>query len=163
MAKARCFFAVFTVSLTLAAGHSLVYAQHGRAEDVPERARGSERVVVGQVLQTTAVEQTNVYGDVLIVSQALVRVEEAMKGASSGTIQIDVEGGTLDGVTMKASDMPMLETGQRAVFFVERGNSGHYVPHHRGNGILKLDARGLVENSSMTLAQVRTAVKGAGR
>jgi hypothetical protein len=34
---------------------------------------------------------------------------------------------------------------ERALFFVKRGRTGTLVPHLRGNGIPKLDARGGVE------------------
>jgi len=138
-------------------------AQHGRAVDVASRARSSERVVVGRVLTSDASQETNDYGDVLIVSHTLVQVEETMKGGSSGTVQVDVEGGTYQGVTMKVSDMPSVQPGERAVFFLARGKSGRYVPSQRGNGVLKLDSQNVVQNSTMTLPQVRASVKEAGQ
>src|SRR4051812_41673514 len=86
-------------------------AQPGRPLDVGASARGAERVIVGQVLRTDAAQLTNAYGDVLIVSHTLVRVDEILKGASSATLLVDVEGGTLNGITMRASDIPSLKTG----------------------------------------------------
>src|SRR5881275_2730156 len=129
-------------------------AQHGLPVSVADAARGADRVVVGQVIRADAVQQTNSYGDVLIVSHTAVRVDEALKGAAAGTIVIDIEGGTVNGITMRVSDMPNVQAGDRAVFFVDQGASGHFVPHLRGHGILKVNASGGVENSNLSLEEI---------
>jgi hypothetical protein len=140
-----------------------VVAQHGRPVGIPERARGADDVVVGTVVASTAAYQTNQFGDQIIVSHTTIRVEETMKGALQREVNVDIEGGTVNGITMRVSDVQAMQVGDRAVFFVKRADSGVYVPHLRGNGILKLNASNRVDNSSLTLDQIRSMVQGAGR
>jgi hypothetical protein len=77
-------------------------------------------------------------------------------------MMVEIEDGTLNGVTKRASAMSALEVGGRALFFVKRGRTGTLVPHLRGNGILKLDARGGVEGSDVSVDQIRAQVRSAG-
>jgi hypothetical protein len=78
------------------------------ADQVPvpiaERARGAERVVAGRVGSVTPEWQTNEYGDRLIVSVVRVNVTETMKGESSPTVDVEVEGGTIGTLTLRVSD-----------------------------------------------------------
>jgi hypothetical protein len=83
--RVACFFIV------IASGH--VLAQ----EPVPlvDRARGSERVVVGRVTAVNPVWQTNEFGDRLIVSIVSVAVDETLRGPSQAAVDVEVEGGTV--------------------------------------------------------------------
>jgi hypothetical protein len=56
--------------------------------------------------------------------------------------------------------MQVLKEGERAVFFLDADGSGQ-VPHGRGRGILKLDDADNVKGSTITLKQVKDAVRGA--
>jgi hypothetical protein len=52
------------------------------------------------------------------------------------------------------------------VFFLDAGRGVSFVPHDRGRGILKLSESDEVENSSMTLSDVREQIReslGAAR
>src|SRR6187200_622000 len=86
-------------SLLLAFGPLAVAGRALGADQVPvpiaERARGAEGVVAGRVSSVTPEWQTNDYGDRLIVSMVRVNVTETMKGESSPTIGVEVEGGTI--------------------------------------------------------------------
>ena len=53
---------------------------------IPDRAKGAETIVVATVLQVTADFQRNAFGDQLIVSHALLEVEESIKGAGATTV-----------------------------------------------------------------------------
>jgi len=97
---------------------------------------------------------TNEFGDRLIVSHAKLQIQEALKG-STEPLTLDYEGGTVDGVTLHVSSLPVLRAGERGVFFVTRGKKGEFKPHLRGQGILKLDPQDRVPNSSLTLSDVR--------
>jgi hypothetical protein len=130
------------------------------ATPLAERARGAARVVVATVTETEAALEVNEHGDELIVTRARLRVEEALKGSADAAV-ITVEGGTLDGVTMRASTLPSLTRGERAVFFLEPGKRGELRPHLRGRGILKLDSHETVPGSSLTLSEIRKAVRAA--
>lgn len=130
--------------------------------DIPERARGAKRVVVAQVVQVQSVFTTNEHGDQLIVSRARIQIEEALKGAPATYLNVEVEGGTIGDLTLQVSDMPRLETGDRAVFFLTPSDDGTFNrPHLRGLGILKLGADNVVRGSSLSLNAIRGMVANA--
>lgn len=151
--------ACLLITLTLSTG-ATAFAQGN--SDVTNRARGSERVVVARISAVEAVATRNEYGDELIVSRSTIEVEQTLKGPFTPTLTIDVEGGTLGELTLEVSDMPRVRPGDRGVFFVRRAPSGRNVPHQRGNGILKLSQDDRVEDSGLTLEDVRQAVGAAG-
>jgi hypothetical protein len=135
-------------------------------KDIPSRARGAGRIVVGRVIDVRAEFASNEYGDQLIVSTAQVEVDETLKGAAAQVVDVEYEGGTVGDLTLKVSDLPSLETGERAVFFLEAGRGVRFRPHDRGRGILKLSERDEVQATSMTLSEVRRQVReglGAAR
>ena len=146
-AAAACLLALSAITVDAAQGP-------GSPATIEERTAGAERVVVAAVEAVTADYQTNEFGDRLIVSHARLHIQEAIKG-STEPLTLDYEGGTVDGVTLHVSSLPVLRPGERAVFFVTRGKNGEFRPHLRGQGIVKLDPQDRVPNSSLTLADVR--------
>lgn len=136
------------------------------AQDQPaplaERARGAERVVVGRVQAVEPSWRVNEFGDRLIVSTLRIASEETLKGQPVSAVEVELEGGTLDGVTLKVSDLPAFSPGERAVFFLRQNARGRLVPHLRGQGLMKLDTANRVVGSALTLAEIRRAV-AAGR
>jgi hypothetical protein len=127
-----------------------------------ERARGADRVVVGTVASVTPQWQVNEFGDRLIVSTLRVTVSETLKGESTPTVDVEVEGGTIGELTLHVSDQVQFAAGERAAFFLKRNVRGRLVPHLRGQGALKLDSSNRVPGSSLTLQQIRREV-AAGR
>jgi len=104
----------------------------------------------------------NNFGDQVIISRLLLQIQETMKGQAAPALWLDVEGGTVGNLTLRVSDMPALNQGDRAVFFTNPGQSGDDVQHLRGLGILKLDATNRVEQeSNLTLDDVRRIVEAA--
>ena len=148
---------VFAGALAVAAPS--VDAQVGRPQTIQERARGAARVVVATVAETSARRERNEFGDELIITHARLSVDEAVKGPA-GPATIALEGGTVDGITMRVSDLPSLKKGERAVFFLAPGRGGEFQPHLRGQGILKLDKDDRVPDSSLTLAEIRRLAAG---
>lgn len=130
-----------------------------RNVDIPERVRGAERAVVGQVVGVHPRLVRNTFGDELIVTRVSLRVEETLKGAPAEAMDVEVEGGTVGELTLDVSDMPTMSVGQRGVFFLQRAPGGATVPHLRGLGILKLDSRDFVERSSLSLDMIRTMAR----
>ena len=128
--------------------------------DLPTRARGAALVVVGAVERVRSEYQRNEFGDRLIVSIAEVRVREVLKGTGSAgdALTIEVEGGTVDGMTLRVSDMPTMAPGEQTVLFVNKNRQGRNVPHLRGHGILKFDTNGRVLRTGLTIDDVRRAV-----
>jgi hypothetical protein len=125
-----------------------------------ERARGAERVVVGRVASVDPAWRVNEYGDRLIVSTVRVVVDETLKGQRQPTLDVEVEGGTIGGLTLRVSDQASLAPGERAVFYVSRNPRGAFIPYLRGQGLLKLDRSDRVPGSSLTLEEIRRTVSG---
>lgn len=154
---ALCLTLAWCVSVTV------LHAQE-TAVPVADRANGAERVVVGRVTSVNATWQVNEFGDRLIVSTVRVAVDETLKGQAQATLDVDVEGGTIGNVRLIVSDETSFTPGERAVFYVKRNRRGGFVPHLRGQGLLKLDRLERVQGSSLTLAEIRRLTRaGAGR
>jgi hypothetical protein len=134
-----------------------------RAQDasVPlaERTRGAERVVVGRVTSVNPTWRTNEFGDRLIVSMVTVAVDETLRGPTLPSVDLEVEGGTIGDLTLNVSDLDPVAAGDRAVFYLARNTRGVFVPHMRGQGLLKLDRSDRVRNSGVTLADIRRAAQ----
>jgi hypothetical protein len=129
---------------------------------IAERARGADRVIVGRVLSVAPQWQVNEFGDRLIVSTLQVSVGETLKGESMPRADVDVEGGTIGPLTLNVSDQVQFAPGERATFFLKRNSRGRYVPHLRGQGLLKLDGSNRVPGTGLTLDVIRREV-AAGR
>jgi hypothetical protein len=129
---------------------------------IQERARGAARVIVATVADTTARYERNEFGDELIVTYAHLAIEEAVKGPA-GPVTLTIEGGTVDGITLRVSDLPSLRKGERAVFFLSPGRNGEFQPHLRGQGILKLDSGNRVAGTGLTLDEIRRLAGSASR
>jgi hypothetical protein len=131
-------------------------SSHGRIATLEERIEGSQKVVVASARSIEPRWRENTYGDRVIVSRILLDVEETLKGAAgSNAIWLDLEGGTLDGFTLRVSDLPEMKPGERAVFFLDETDSGVASPHLRGQGILKLEKDDVVTGSSLRLDDIR--------
>ena len=162
MSSARRFL---TIVLLVLGTCGAVLAAGANQVPVPlaDRARGSERVVVGRVASVAAEWQTNDYGDRLIVSVVKVSVTETLKGEATSTVDVDVEGGTIGNLTLRVSDQMTFTPGERATFFIRRNARGRFVLHLRGQGSIKLDASNRVPGTSLTLDEIRREVTGRGR
>jgi hypothetical protein len=134
---------------------TIVAGQDAIAVPLAERARGAERIVVGRVASVNPVWQVNEFGDRLIVSVLRVTVNETLKGPSQATVDVEVEGGTIGDITLRVSDQASVAPGDRAVFYLRRNVRGSFVPHLRGQGLLKLDRSDRVPDSSLTLDTIR--------
>jgi hypothetical protein len=149
------------LAMTLSAAPA--FAADGRQVDVGERIKGAQRVVVAKAVRVTAEWRTNEHGDRLIVSQVALEVEQTLKGAPTNAISVDVEGGTIDGVTLVVSSAQPVKPGERAVFMLDATPSGSHVPHLKGQGVLKLDSNNQVHGSNLRLDDIRRLVASAGR
>ena len=105
--------------------------------------------------------RVNEFGDRLIVSVLHVAVDETLKGAAQAAVDVEVEGGTIGTLTLHVSDQEPVAAGDRAVFYLARSARGTFVPHLRGQGLLKLDRADRVPNSSLTLDEVRRTAAAA--
>jgi len=159
-------FSRSTVNATLAFAVLLLAGAYSRAVAEPppglqQRFQGAQRAVVGKVAAVQARWDRNEWGDQLIVSRMTVEVEETLKGFSGKRLDVDVEGGTLDGLTLHVSHQAELAPGDRAIFILNESTTGVQTPHRKGLGLLRLDGNNQVEGTSTTLADVRAAARSA--
>lgn len=164
LSRSRFTHAEIPVRLTAAAICLLAAQLSTRAQDtssVPlaERARGAERVVVGRVTTVNPIWRTNEFGDRLIVSIVSVAVDETLRGPALPSVDLEVEGGTIGELTLNVSDLEPMAPGDRAVFYLARDRRGVFVPHLRGQGLLKLDRADRVRDSAVTLADIRRSAR----
>jgi len=144
------------------AGVAGVGADAGAPVDLATRVRGASRAVVATVVHAESRWVTTAAGDRVIVTQAVARIHEALKGPNTGTLVVEFEGGAVGEQSMRASDMDVLPVGRRAVLLVEPTPAGTWRPHRRGLGVLPLDAADRVAGTGVTLADVRRAARVAG-
>jgi hypothetical protein len=117
--------------------------------------------LVGTVTDTQASQRRSQWGDEIIVTRAVLRTDEVLKGAPPSWVPLDVDGGTIDGITMEASHTPLLRRGERAVFLVDQLADGRFIAHERGAGILKLRPDDHVADSALTLNDIRALAREA--
>jgi hypothetical protein len=145
------------------AGAAIAHAGGQKATqqiELKSRMKGAERAVVGRVVRVAPYMKKTDRGDMLIVSHVDMAVEETLKGDPASTVPVEIEGGTLNGVTMAVSDMPTMKAGARAVVLLKRGRGGEFVPHQRGSGVLELEDEH-IKNSDLWLDDVRLAAAGS--
>lgn len=138
-------------------------AANAQVVTLEERAASAERVVVATVRSVTPEWRENRFGDRLIVSRIQLDVAETLKGAPTSAVLMEMEGGTLDGMTLQVSSLPRMSEGERGVFFLDSAERGVHTPHLRGYGILPLNTYDVVPGSSLRLDEIRNRVRGAGR
>ena len=142
--------------LGIAVFSSVAAAQNATLE---YRVSGAESVVVATARSVTASWRENEHGDRVIVSRVQLDVNETLKGARSSAVWVDVDGGTLDGYTLRVSGLHMPEIGERGVFILDPAEGGVHTPHLRGLGILPLDENDVVRGSNVNLGEIRTRVR----
>jgi len=140
---------------------SIAGASEGRVAPLSERVTGAGVVVVATPSSMSASWKENAFGDKLIVSRFTLHVEETLKGTPAADVALDLEGGTLDGFTLRVSSLPTLVPGERAVFFLDAVDGGAYHAHLQGQGILKLDDQNFVKGTSLSLDEIRRVAVSA--
>jgi hypothetical protein len=123
----------------------------------------AEVVVVGTAERTESLWKENSRGDKMIVSRTLIQTREDLKGHSANAIWVDVEGGTLDGVTLRVSGSPTFKDGDNAVLFLKKNTDGSYSLYQHGRGVLKLDERDIVRGTTLALDDIRQAANSRTR
>jgi hypothetical protein len=154
-----CSFLV--IVLTAVTATASVDTPSDAGKDAGTKAKASKRVVVATVTNVDSAFGENEFGDRLIISQVTLRVDETMKGPKEASIVVEIEGGTVGDLTLSVSDMPVMTKGERAVLFLDDSPKGGHKPHGRGAGVWKLDSDERVAGTSVSLADIRAAVKAA--
>jgi hypothetical protein len=129
---------------------------------LPERAQAAEHIVSGKVTKSTSAYETNSIGK-LIYTTATITVTERLKGQASGTIEVVMVGGTVDGISMESSkaEKPLAVGEQAVVFLQNQGGKLRVVPGE-GN-IIRYSANGQIigedHDKIGTLEQLKTRIK----
>lgn len=160
MSSRSIFSARLAFTALLLAGAPLAAVAEPPA-DLVQRFQGAQRAVVGKIAAVQPRWERNQWGDELIVSRMTVDVEETLKGIAARRLEVDIEGGTLDGLTLHVSHQAELASGDRAVLILNESTPGIQTPHRKGLGLLRLDGNNQVEGTSTTLADVRAAARSA--
>lgn len=84
---------------------------------IPELVAGSEAVIEGRVVETESFWNEN---GTVIVTEAVIEVDERIVGKTDDWIRVRVPGGTVDGYTVEAPGFPTLAVDERVVLFVNR-------------------------------------------
>jgi hypothetical protein len=157
-------FIVSVIALSVAlASHVLVGVAQDRAATLRERVSGADEVVVARARTVSPTWRSNAFGDRLIVSRVLLDVEESLKGEAHETLWLEVEGGTLDGLTLRVSDVPQVRPDDRAVFFLDKTESSVHSLHLRGQGMLMLDEHDAVRGTNVQVDDIRRLARPVGR
>ena len=159
LSRSVCVRSLLLASLLTAGAPSASIAEP--PAHLQQRFQGAQRAVVARVAAVQARWDRNEWGDQLIVSRMTVDVEETLKGFSRKRLEVDVEGGTLDGLTLHVSHQVELAPGDRAIFILNETTTGVHTPHRKGLGLMRLDGNNRVEGTFTTLADVRTAARSA--
>jgi hypothetical protein len=143
---------------------STTAAASGPSVDVAARAKGAAKVVIGTIASVEPGRyDTNEYGDRLIFTRAWMQVDETLKGSPQSLVAVDLEGGTVGDLTLRVSDIQLLRQGERAVLFLNAERNGAHTPNGRGTGVLRLDAAGHLQNTTITLTDLKRMVQSAAK
>ena len=146
------------VSVVLSAGSAAA-----QSASLEERVRGADKVVVATARSITASWRENEFGDRLIVSRVLLDVQETLRGGGAGQMWLDVEGGTLDGLTLQVSGQRVPEVGDRGVFMLAPASGVVHKLHRKGYGLLYLNDDDVVSGTNTSLTEIRARVRAQGR
>lgn len=147
-------------ALAIAISSGTVFAANADL-DLKKQARAARKIVVAKATSVSPRWRTSASGDLLIVSLVGLEIEETLKGEPGTFAWLDVEGGSLNGVTLRVSSMPEIKPGERAVFFLDETPDGSHVPHMKGKGVWKLDQKNKVVGNGAELDDIKRQVRDA--
>lgn len=140
----------------------MVLGQPGPEPDLSELL-SADAAVAATVTKTYTHAGTNSFGDQLILTRVTLRHDMVIKGRPP--LVLEVPGGTLNGITMQASETPTVHVGDHGVFLTKNGK---LYGHH---SMLVLDdvrcvslrcTGGHIRGSAMTLSRIKEIASGGG-
>lgn len=102
--------------------------------ELPELVAGSDAVIEGRVVEVESFWDEN---GAVIVTEALIQVDDKIAGKSEDWIRVRVPGGEVDGYTIQAPGFPTLALDERVVLFVHRPAEGGDALRITGNPLGK--------------------------
>ncbi len=127
------------------------------------QAEISDVVVVGAVTKVETKMEKDENGDQLMITHVKVSVLEWLKGTSDSSIEVEMVGGMLKGMTMKSSAEPdPLKAKERAVLYLQKKSNGNYriTKDEKGakNGLIKIRNRKITDQV-LNLDEIRSVAK----
>ena len=104
-----CFMSAFIFCWTTSTYGGVIY------KDVAELAAQAEQIVIGDVIEVTCFWDNN-YD--LIKSHIVVDVADYLVGEGTGIEEFTMSGGTIDGLTLRVSVLPVFEVGDHVLFYL---------------------------------------------
>jgi hypothetical protein len=109
-----------------------------------ELTKQAAAVVVGEVLEVSSFWDK---GGRIIISEALVQVEEGLVGSPESVVVVRTFGGTVNGYTVEAHGFPTFTKGERVLLFLEgdRAEAGAHrvLGYQEGKYKIAVDASGV--------------------
>ena len=87
---------------------------------------GSDRIVRGRVVGLNSRRGTNEFGDDLIYTDISIETHETLKGDRSNLL-LTIEGGTVNGITLKVSDVPAFHPGDEVLLFTKKQGASNFL------------------------------------
>lgn len=103
--------------------------------DLPQLVAAAELIVVGEVESTRAAWRGG-----RIITTVTIAQPHALKGASAGPVELEVLGGTVDGLAQSVKGMASFATGERVTVFLRRNTAGAWRTVGLSQGKLRVEA-----------------------
>ena len=138
------------------------------AREVLSRANNSDLVVSGIVEEASSRLETNAFGDKIIMTKVKTSVSEWFKGSSNKNIEVEMMGGTVDGITMSVSEHPTpLKKGEYAILYLSKKGDGYTLSsqvetdHGEEDSVIKLKRDGRSDDDQFTIDQIRSVFENS--
>jgi hypothetical protein len=120
----------------LLAGTTLTADNANRTPTLSEQTSNATRIYIGTVASLSAIDYTTSDGDILIATEVTLTITSTVKGPTAASIVITVEGGTKDGVTMRASKERVPAVSEKLRVFLTLSGS-RWVPLNGLHGMVR--------------------------
>lgn len=119
-------------ALLIFLGFVLVVSFPTQASKVQLKDIEATDIVVGTVADVSGYFDVNEWGDELVFSRVEVEVEKNLKGKAERVVVFSVEGGQIGDLTLKVSESPSFNRGEKIKLYLKREAGRHsYLDHEK--------------------------------
>ena len=112
------YFFLFCVSIL--AGLAPLYATSVQRLSFDDLVAKAQSIVEGSVVNAQTVRSSD---GKLILTNYTIQVEESLKGSNKKTVTLTTIGGRIGNTVLHVSGMPVFQTGEKAVLFLEQAGA----------------------------------------
>ena len=125
-----------------------------RKMETAELTKESDSIVMGTVTKIASLYDRGFFTDVTIMA------EQFIKGNVTPEITVRIPGGEINGVSLKVSDTPIFNQGERVILFIKKSKVGNYnIVEGLHQGKLTIDKNNSVIEKSLPLDTVIQEIK----